>query len=465
MLVAVTGYAAWRYARRIPVTRLPELASGVITSITRRRFDESIHLLEAHFGSIRDALAGEYWQARLRRRFYPTPGEIHRVAAAYQRAHANKRQTVSRTDSGGRSINMPAAKEPSGLEQWFIDRSNRPIEAAQDIVRTIGLSPGVIDDIAESNPYLGLALMQVESTWAVREFAERFAEALLKDNQSAFYRELRRAENVDAHSVPLVDPIEQPILAALVADVGEVAGPRFVFTFVDAGINAIRHGRSPDVTQILRGPLGSFHDSGRWTCPPFASIYIVAIVAPVNAIDPEAPMLNLYALDSLAGTLLGDFPEEHELESIAEWPTPTHYLLYEIISTLKDLVRIWQRRPEALGPIEARRKRSSSPRHLPEHAAEVLGAVMSRCLASTKLGNHFKGYLLGVWWNVYTERHKGNWEHSDKVLDALIRGGHLGTNEPLHLNGLATALEHIDIVDRVSNAADLLRERAGLPEQ
>jgi hypothetical protein len=360
---------------------------------------------------------------------------------------------------------LPEVPKPGRFARELISRAARPKEAAQDIIRNVSLSPSLIDHLAASNPYLGLSLIQVESSWAVRELAERYAAALLEDPQSAFYRELRRAENVDADSVPLVDSIDQPLLSTLVADSCREDGPRLLYTFLEAGINPIRYGRFPQLLETLSGPIADFHDRGRWRCPPFAAIYLVAIVAPVNAVDPKAQMLNLYVLDTLAGDLLDSFPDDCELDSTDERPTPTHHLLYEIVSTLRDVVRVWKQRPAGLKRVEEEARHSDTPRHLPEHAADVLGAVMSRCFRSEKLGGPFKGYLLQVWWSIYWDRYKGKWEYSEAVLDSLINSGRIGTDDTMHVYGLRTALEHIDLVDRISEGADLLRARSGIPRE
>jgi len=41
-----------------------------------------VHLLQAHLGRIRDALDGRYWQLKVRKRLFPTDGELYLKALA-----------------------------------------------------------------------------------------------------------------------------------------------------------------------------------------------------------------------------------------------------------------------------------------------------------------------------------------------------------------------------------------------
>lgn len=444
VLLLATGFAWWRYRVQLPVARLPSLASAVGNLLARRRFGEASHLIEAHRATLRKALKGEYWQLALRKRLLPTRGELHLGAL-----RGVKSRMIFSTDG-------PAA-------QWLVSWSKRPQDAAHDLVRSVSLTPAFVAEIAALNPYLGLSLLHLESTWLLREFADTYARALLLDPESILYRELRRAENLDLHNVPLVDQREQPLLWALCADAVRSGGPRFLDTFLNFGIEPLRQGRPSFLKDVLNGPLEDYYEDGRWGSPPFATIYLLTVVAPRNAIHPDAALINLFGLRTLVDALLAQLRPTDAVDLAREWPTPSHYLLYETVSLLCDLVLILKKRPDTMRQrIDA--NGGAQALTLPVHAIQVLGSVMYSCLRSGRLDGRFKGYLLGVWWRAYWEKYQEAWSHSANVLDALARGGSDGTGEMTHRAGLAEAMGHLDFPERTSAAATAVRARFGIPQ-
>lgn len=470
VVLLATGYCWWTYGRRIPVSRLPELGTVLRKALARRRFAECTHLLEAHLGSIRDGLEGSYWQSRLRKRLFPSIAELHLAALTAPQPTVTPTPTNNSSSESPdapeldpQHYSFPALKKPARVIQWFIDWAESPPDAAHDILRLISLSPELVRHIAATHPYLGLSLSQLPSTWLVREFTETFSRALLSDPESILYRELRRAENVDLNNVPVIDRVEQPLLSALCDDSVRHDGPRLLYTYVEAGIDTLRTGADDAAREELNQPIGDYFERMRWSSPPFATVYLLEITGPRNAVSAEAQTLNLYVLSSLVNSLLQQLSPREEVDLTCEWPTPIHYLLYQRVSLLVDLVGIWKDRPSDLPPNKLAEMDEGLPRILPVHAIDVLGRVMYTILRTRKLDARFKGYLLEVWWRAFWEKYKTAWTHSDAVLSGLVRGGHSGAGDLGHRNGLAEALEHVDIMTQISEGGDKLRSAFELP--
>jgi len=353
-------------------------------------------------------------------------------------------------------------KEHSRLIRWFTEWAEQPKDAAHDIVRAISLSPQLVRDIAVSNPYLGLSLSQLPSTWLIREFTETLAQAFLSDPESVFYRELRRAENIDSNNVPVVDRVEQPLLIALCDDAVRSDGPRLLYTYLDAGIEPLRRGASNSLIE-LNHPADDYYERARWFSPPFATIYLLQITAPRNAVSAEAQTLNLFVLSTLVTLLLQRLSPSDDVELTREWPTPIHYLLYACVSLLVDIIAIWRDRPSELPQNKLGDLHDGLPRILPAHAIDVLSRVMYAILLSRKLDARFKGYLLEVWWQAYWKKYEKAWPHSDAVLSGLLKGGHYGAGDMKHREGLSEAMSHIDFMIQVSEGADKVRVAFELP--
>jgi hypothetical protein len=469
LFLFATVYAWWTFGRHIPVGRLPKLGGALSDALARRRFAGCMHLVEAHLQAISAGLAGHYWQLQLRKRLFPTVGEIWVNALKAERSSGNvplndPASIVSLLERPpSPALPLPVPTKYSRLAMRFAAWAERPSDAAHDIVRSLSLSPQLVRHIAAANPYLGLRLSELPSTWLGREFAETFAKALFSDAESVLYRELRRAENIDSNNVPVVDRIEQPLLAALCVDGVKPDGPRLLYTFLEAGIDALRGGAGNALKEVLNQPLGDYHDRTRWFSPPFATIYLIEITAPRNAVSAEAATLNLYVVSNLVTTLLQELSPSNRVDLTQEWPTPTHYLLYESVSVLVDLVAIWRDRPADLPAEKLADTTEKLPDILPAHAIDVLSSVMYTVLRSDKLDGKFKGYLLEVWWKAYWQKYKPAWAHSNDVLSGLVKGGHIGTGDMKHGEGLAEAIRHVDMMTAIGAAGDQVRTAFGLP--
>ena len=476
VLLLATAHAWWSYQRPLPISRVQRLASAIADSLARRNYGECLHLVETHLATLQRSLTGQYWQARLRSRLFPTFAEtfarVNRAVDSGNRFAADAGESIESSVKVLR-LNLSALKKlrvvrgdpvkSNSIVHRFTQWAEGPREAAADVVRQVSLAPRFASELASANPYLGLRLLSVHSTWIAREFAEDFSRALFSDPDSVLYRELRRSENVDADSMPILDPREQPLLSALYADAVRTEGPIFLHSFLIAGINPLRWDRDPKLHVELNGPIADFRESGRWISPPFATLYLLAIIAPRVAVNPSASFLNLYILRTLGDELLSQLEPSEHVDHLREWPTPSHYLLSSAVSLLCDLVMILKIRPEALQAVRAARQSDHDSSCLPEHAIEVLGSVMFDCLKSDRLDGRFKGYLLELWWEAYSDKYRGDWERSADVLDALARGGQSGGGDMRHRSGMEEALSHIDILWQRSKAATALRIAFGLP--
>jgi hypothetical protein len=363
-------------------------------------------------------------------------------------------------------VTIAEPKERSAAVQRLASWAEEPADAATEIVRSISLAPEMVRHIASANPYLGHALTMLPSTWIAREFAETFAESLVFDPESVLYRELRRASNVDRHNVPIVDRIEQPLLSGLCDDAVRPQGPNLLYSYLDAGIDAVRSHRNQPIKRVLNQPIGDFFERGRWSAPPFSTIYSLGVTGPRNAVSPEAQSINLYALKSLTDALLVQLSPTDDVDLTREWPTPIHYLIYECVSLLVDIIAIWRDRPEDLPENKlARVDENGLPWILPSHAIDVLGSVMCSVLKTRKLEPRFKAYLLEVWWRAYWQQYQQRWAHSDVVLARLASGGPYGGRDMAHRDGLAGALAHVDLFRRMQEGGDRIREAFGLPQE
>jgi hypothetical protein len=472
------------YVRRLSPYRLPKLCAVIANALSRRRFGECLHLVEQHLETIERTLAGDYAVERLRRRFLPTLQEQHlsavvsvnasTVAAAHDESGAPSGRgdgdadtepiAADRASLEGMVIALPP--EPSRLRSRLTELAATPRDAAHSLLRVISLTPAFVRELTRSSPYLGVSLLKLRSSWLMHAFADTYADQMLADSDSIFYRELIRASNVESNGMPLVEAQEQPLLALLCEDACRPHGARYVWPFLHAALDSLDARGAREMVDILNEPCEDYFESGRWRSAPFAGLYLLRIVASRVAVSPEAPSLNLYVVDSFVRDLLKVLSTPAGEDDFAEWPTKIHYLIYECVSLLGDIVDVSHSKAGELRKVRNALESGGGRRPvttLPEHAAEVLGKVVARCLKTNKLSNQFKGYLLEAWWGTYWEKNKKQpYPLSDRVLDGLLEGGRMnGSNSKVPI-GLEAAMAHVDLMLRIDQSGKRFGERLGL---
>jgi len=484
LAVLAGGGLGWLCLRRkLAPTRLGKLRDVLSGALARRQYEEAMHLLDLHTGTIETAVRGAYWQLRLRKRLAPTLAEQHLMAlrapatttplhlqVASEEGQDDGHVLESSNQESSRaavSLLRGVPREPGRLRAHFARHADGPQDAAADILRTIGLAPAFVRAIAESNPHLGIRLLRLPSSWILREFAEAFAGALFDDSDSILFRELRRAENLNSDGDFIVDRREQPLLALLLEDSLATGGSSLIWAFLTAGLARLERGPSQAVVQELNSPMLDFHNRGRWSSPEYVTIHLLHVIVPRVAVAKDAQPLNLYVLASFARAVLNVMPHVADEDATGEWPSRAHYLLYECVSALVDWVGISRTRTREFEAIMASQATRAEKITVPHHAAEVLGEVMRECLCSARLTARFRGYLMEVWWRAYADKYsKGEWPLAAATRNSLLGIGTF-SSIPVELRAkLNEALEHVDHMYLSSAPGkELVRRVAALDEK
>jgi hypothetical protein len=104
--------------------------------------------------------------------------------------------------------------------------------------------------------------------------------------------------------------------------------------FGDYGLRKLAGLRSEPAADRYNSPLGFYAERDKWACPLYAVIRFFDIMV-LEALHQDIQWhMWLYYYPHFVKDILFNLAPHDSVELEREWPTPYHYLLYEIISNL-----------------------------------------------------------------------------------------------------------------------------------
>jgi hypothetical protein len=300
------------------------------------------------------------------------------------------------------SIKLGMGAPPSQLfRKWFSFRewladlvglSQRVQRRAACVVKRLLSSRRLVGHLAIARPYLCIDVM--ERAMRVEEgFQDEFFNALLANEASALYSELKNNQNLGKGGHRLALPDENRLLRFYCFEV-DVAARLGVYRSVGEAVLA-RIDADEVLEKKLNGRLLTFQKVGKYHDAVYAGICFFRIMVLEGLHQRVADHLWLHYMPYFARCLVDRAREVRPEDENHEFPTPLAYLLYEVV----DATAVWVSDAEALtkpGDAPLPDHPEGNHIHISFEAAEAMGRVIQPILMSPRVPNRLKQELLGV---------------------------------------------------------------------
>lgn len=281
------------------------------------------------------------------------------------------------------------------FREWladFVGPSQRVQRLAVSIVKRLLSSRSLVWHIAISRPYLCIDVME-RATLIEEGFQDEFFNALLANEASVIYSEIKNNQNFGKGGNRLALPDENRLLRFYCVDV-DVAARLGVYRSVGEAILA-RIDADEDLEKRLNGRLLTFQEIGKYHDPVYAGICFFRIMVLEGLHQRVADHLWLHYMPFFASRLVDRARELQPEDENQEFPTPLAYLLYKVV----DATAVWIRDADALtSPDEE--LLSDHPEgnhvHISFEAAEAISRVIHPILMSPRVTRRLKQELLSV---------------------------------------------------------------------
>lgn len=304
---------------------------------------------------------------------------------------------------------------------------SRHADRARDILKSILNQPQFVAYLSVSHPHFCLRILAVDEV--VREdFTELFVAALINDSNSLLYSELKNNQNLNGrHRLAL--PSSNRILHFLFND---VTTTERLALYQPIGETVCRRiDEDPKLIEAYNLPMGYYNESGKYRCPIHAGIKLFEIMIHEAIHQGIQDHLWLFYFTHFTDKILKQLRDQQPTDSHHEWPTPFHFLLYEIVTITSNWVDDFiEVEPDTVAE-QVRKQEGFDSQYISKQAADALGRIIQSILVSPKIDDRFKGYML----EISLERYKRfqNRKDADSVahmfINAMIFGDEYTTKK------------------------------------
>ncbi len=385
LFLVLAGFIYLRSRRtRLNRRNLPLFEKLATSLLHSRKFEELVPLLDHHLdatlsfaneGSIRGRVAT--WLQPSLPGIFSAKGEDGRI-----------------------SIRFISQSKVAQLNRWLrlriagaIHPAKGSRQRAQMIVRILLSSRDFVAYLAVVRPYLCLDVME-RVGMIIEEFEDDFFAALLANEGSILYSELKNGQNLnggDGHRRAL--PEENRLLTFYLKDV-KVAAELGVYRSVGEAVLS-RIDADDALLAKLNGSMFTYRDTGKYCCPVFAGIGFFEIMV-LEGLHQRLPdHLWLHYFPHFSRKLVSRARELRPDDENHEFPTPLCYLLYELVAATRDWIDDGIRLTEGDALVDPD---AHDGRHIliSFEAAQAMGRILEPILCSPQLTQGVKVELLTV---------------------------------------------------------------------
>lgn len=386
LFLLLVAFVYWRSRK----TRLTRWSLGLFDDLTTSllhagKHEELAGLLQHHLGSALDLATSKGVRSHLANAIRPPRPDLFQVILQ---------------DDGSFTLGA-GAPESWIFRGWFIFRewladllgpSQRVQRRATIVVKRLLSSRHLVRHLAIARPYLCVEIME-RATRVNDSFQDEFFAALLADEGSVFYSEIKNNDNFCGSGHRLALPDENRLLRFYCADV-DIASRLGVYRSVGEAVLA-RIDADEVLEKKLNGRLLTFQEVGKHHDPVYAGIRFFRIMVLEGLHQRVADHLWLHYMPHFSTHLVDRAREVRPEDENHEFPTPLAYLLYEVVDATLD----WVREAQFLtnpGDVLLPDQHEGNHVYISFEAVDAIGRVIHSILTSARVSHQLKIELFGM---------------------------------------------------------------------
>lgn len=330
-------------------------------------------------------------------------------------------------------------------------------DRARYLIKSLLNQPQFVSYLSVSHPHFCLKVLTIPEV--IREdFTELFVTALIADSNSLLYSELKDNKNLNGR-YRLALPNSNRILCFLFKDVTTAERLALYKPIGDSVCRYIDEDRK--LVEAYNLPLGYYDQSGRYRCPIYAGIKLFEIMIHEATHQGMQDHLWLFYFPHFTGKILNQLRDWEPGDANCEWPTPFHYLIYQIVTINSNWVADCIEVDESLISKQVASEPNFDSQYVPKQAIEALGTITQKILLSPKIDDRFKSNVLEIALGKF-KRFKDRKEAATVVqefIDSMILGnGYVREGYRKELYRIFRTLDHslrhdVDVFGRALKSA------------
>ncbi len=287
----------------------------------------------------------------------------------------------------------------STTKSWFgswLPSGTHEEESASDVLHILLKQREVVEHICLSRPRFAARLLSLQA-YGVNDFSDRMLEWMIEHPESILYEEVQEIQNLPGVAYEV--PEQNVLLHALFSD-AEVAKRLDVYRPVaESSLARLNQANDPAYCRSLNLPHdGLWEERGRWRDSTYTTIRFFDIMVRAAASQNVQWHMWLYYMPHFVKWLDKLYAADGEgVDVDAEWPTRAAALLYDIVDTLREWVRLVAKLDDTSVHREPENDRVDHENgNIPKSAAIALGMCVKTIVLSDRITDRFKQYILEI---------------------------------------------------------------------
>lgn len=331
----------------------------------------------------------------------------------------------------------------------------RESNAACDVVHEVLTNKQTVIEMINTRPYYALVFFKFDFV-EYEAFFSKYLGELAKNKDSILYQEVKNNQN-RSHLFAYELPERNRLLHFLFFDCSvakKLAPYRPVGEFFLGELDRLF---SDQNTDLYNGPMTDNFEDSKWESTLFVAIRFFDIMVTSSLHQNINWHMWLYYFPIFAKRIVRNLkPNSKDVDYESEYPTPYHFLLYEIVSCLSDWFSAVQYIPKNQPNIILKTSTVSHENgNIPKSAIIALGQVFSEVFVSNAIHRRFKTYLAEIAFSRYFDLFANNETraYSETLLNALRSGGYdmITPSKEYHV-ALFESFCHMDKIPYITGA-------------
>lgn len=395
-----------------------------------KRYDELVGLVEPQLSKLFKITRHRPFLARLIAKMAPQP--VFGINSLLRGTQQEQKSRIWRWfQSSLSTLEMALSKRDHSANQ------------AQDLLRGLLNSQPLVTYLAVAHPSLCLKILGQPGV-AREDFAELFMEALIADSSSRLYVELKNNQNLNGrHRLAL--PASNRILCFFFKDVSTAVSFGLYRSIGEPVCRRLDD--DPKLAESYNRPLSNYTEVGKNRCPIYAGIKLFEIMVHEGIHQGQQDHLWLFYFTHFTDKILKQLRDVSPGDENYEFPTPFHFLLYQIVSITSNWIDDCIEVNESSISDNVRQMKHFDINYIPKQAADALGTIVREIIRSPKIDLGFKSYVLEISLSSL-KRIQGNSRGTlvaQELTKSMIHGVNLPTNigDRRELRQLFDRLDHV----------------------
>lgn len=265
-------------------------------------------------------------------------------------------------------------------------------EVAANILRRLVSNYGFVNYISIAQPYLGIDIIKSENSFT-RDFISGFISCLIENPNSIYYYELENTQNLThGHRYYISD--NNKFLYFFLGDINIAKKLSIYKPIGDKVCFYIEN--DTEISSRFNRSLGTYVDHQRFKCPIYSSMHFFDIMIMESIHNNVRWHMWLFYFVSFTKLILGKLNPSKNVDLEAEWPTPYHYTIYNIVT----IMLRWLEESEYLTDKSQLYIKNKSLSHdngsIMKSTALALGSIVYMVINSSNITGKFKIYILEI---------------------------------------------------------------------